>query len=40
VMHRGQVVEDGAAAELDLGDHETIQSYYVESVLERERADE
>jgi ABC-2 type transport system ATP-binding protein len=39
VMHRGQVVEDGAAAELDLGEHETIQSYYVESVLQRERDD-
>jgi ABC-2 type transport system ATP-binding protein len=38
VMHRGRVVEDGPAAEMDLGEHDSIQSYYVESVLERERA--
>lgn len=40
VMHRGRVVEDGAAAEMDLGEHDSIQSYYVDAVLERERADE
>ena len=39
VLHRGRVVEDGPAAAMDLGEHETIQSYYVESVLARERGE-
>jgi ABC-2 type transport system ATP-binding protein len=39
VMHRGKVLKDGTAAEFDLGDHDSMQSYYVEAVLEREQAD-
>jgi hypothetical protein len=38
-MHRGRVVEDGRVAAMELGEDETIQSYYVESVLDRERTD-
>jgi hypothetical protein len=33
------VVEDNPAAEMELGEHETIQSYYVDAVLQRERDD-
>lgn len=40
IMHRGRVVEDGPAAGIKLGDHGSIQSYYVESVLTRERTRE
>ena len=40
IMHRGRVVEDAATTAMDLGGHDSIHSYYVNAVLERERASE
>lgn len=36
VLHQGQVVFDQSRADLSLGPEESLQSYYVEQVLERE----
>ncbi|MEF8786544.1 MAG: ABC transporter ATP-binding protein [Haloarculaceae archaeon] len=40
IMHRGHVVADHAVDDIDLGEHETIQAYYVETVLARDRETE
>lgn len=37
VMHRGTRVFDRMAEDIDLGSHDSLQSYYVETVLARER---
>ena len=36
VMHRGEVVFDSKTSDIDLGDHESLQRYYVDTLLERE----
>ncbi|WP_302080121.1 ABC transporter ATP-binding protein [Salinibaculum rarum] len=40
IVHRGRVVVDQTVSDLDLGDHESIQSYYVETVLAEDRETE